>query len=126
MTVQWCLSFVPKLRVSKVAVCCFYLHRKMQVMGLLKNNSQTILVWKTFSFQHKMVGLWNPQLGPPFGTPIWDSHLGPRFGTPNWDPDMGPRFGTPIWDPDLGPRFGTPIRDPDWDPDLGPRFGTPI
>jgi hypothetical protein len=27
-----------------------------------------------------------------------------------WNPDLGPRFGTPIWDPDLvgdmGPRFG--------------------
>jgi hypothetical protein len=28
---------------------------------------------------------------------------------PIWDPDLGPWFGTPIWDPDLGPRFGTLI-----------------
>jgi hypothetical protein len=29
-------------------------------------------------------------------TPIWDLI---------WDPDLGPQFGTPIWDPgpDLGP-----------------------
>jgi hypothetical protein len=61
-------------------------------------------------------------MGPPFGTPIWDPHLGPPFGTPIWDPHSGPPFGTPIWDPHLGPLFGTPI----WDPYLGPLFWTLI
>jgi hypothetical protein len=42
-----------------------------------------------------------------FGTLIWREI---------WDPDLGPRFGTLIWDPDLGPQFGTPI----WDSYLGP------
>jgi hypothetical protein len=50
----------------------FYLHRKMQVMGLLKNNSE-------------------------FGTPIWD-----QLWTPILDPDFGPQFWTPILDPDFG------------------------
>jgi hypothetical protein len=34
--------------------------------------------------------------------PIWDPGL-------IWNPDLGPQYGTPIWDPNLGPRFGTPI-----------------
>jgi hypothetical protein len=62
-------------------------------------------------------GIWDPNLGPQFGTPIWDPDLGVI-----WDPHLGSPFGTPIWDPHLGPPFGTPI----WDPHLGPPFGTPI
>jgi hypothetical protein len=69
--------------------CPFYLHHKMQVIGLV-----LLTFCKLF---------WDPNLGPPFGTPT-----GPQFGTLILDP----KFWTPIWDPDLGPQFGTLIWDP--------------
>jgi hypothetical protein len=47
----------------------------------------------------ELILIWDPNLGPQFGTPIWDPNLGPQFGTPIWDPNLGPQFGTPIWDP---------------------------
>jgi hypothetical protein len=124
----------------------FYLHRKMQVIGLV-----LLTLCKLFKICRArttiLVGLellisqiLDPDFGPWLGTLIWNPNLRPRIGTPNLDPNMGPPFGTPILDPDLdldlghphlgprlkdpnlGPRFGTLI----WDPDLGPRFGTPI
>jgi hypothetical protein len=49
------------------------------------------------------VAIWDPHLGPPFGTPIWDPHLGPPFGTPIWDPHA-------IWDPNFFPYFGNSLR----------------
>jgi hypothetical protein len=61
----------------------FYLHRKMQVMGLLL---KTILVGKTFSYI-KWLAFAS------MSTNIRVLNLGPRFATPIWDPNLGPRFG---------------------------------
>jgi hypothetical protein len=87
----------------------FYLHRKMQVMGLLLKTIHYIklsffnyISWFTTSQR-----IWDPDLGV-----IWDPDLGVI-----WDPDLSPHFGTPIWDPDLGGDMG---------PRIGPQFGTPI
>jgi hypothetical protein len=76
----------------------FYLHRKMQVIGLVMSPS----FWK---FLLNLLN-FNSDFGVLIWDPIWDPDLGPRFGTPSWDT---PIWDTPIWDPDLGPRFGTPI-----------------
>jgi hypothetical protein len=52
--------------------------------------------------RYDLLGLLSIALGMTWN-PIWDPNLGPRFGTPIWDPDLGPRFGTLIWDPNFGP-----------------------
>jgi hypothetical protein len=42
------------------------------------------------------------------GTPIWDPDLGPRFGTPKLGTPFGAKKDPEIGDPDLG-RWGTAI-----------------
>jgi hypothetical protein len=78
-----------------------YLHRKMQVMGLLLKTIHNIklsffyyISWFTTSQR-----IWDTDLGV-----IWDPDLGVI-----WDPDLSPHFGTPIWDPDLGGDMGPEI-----------------
>jgi hypothetical protein len=132
---------ILKTNLKKCIFTDFYLHRKMQVMGLLKKNNSG----RKNIFFHKMVGLclsayqyWGPEFRT--RTPIWDPNLGPQFGTPIWDPDLGPRFGTRFetliffGGGYMGPLFGTLIWDVIWgviwgviwDPALVPRFGTLI
>jgi hypothetical protein len=99
----------------------------MQVIGLLMFPFELGFCWIYVAhynilakYIHKsQPPIWDPDLGPWFGTLIWDPDLGPPFGTPILGGDMGPRY---VWDPKLGPRYGTAF----WDPDLGPQFGTLI
>jgi hypothetical protein len=62
--------------------CSFYLHRKMQVIGLLLDNSL---------HKHWLISIHKLGLGiGTFWTAILDPILDPHFGPPLWTPTFGP------------------------------------
>jgi hypothetical protein len=54
---------------------------------------------------------WNPIWDPGL---IWNPDLGPQYGTPIWDPDLGLQFEALIWDSQYGPPFWIPNIDPEY------------